>query len=356
MSRPTTTVDLRELYAGAEHEQLVLCSDPEGSYRGIIAVHSTVLGPAVGGTRFWNYASDDEAARDALRLSRGMTYKNALAGLPFGGGKAVIIGDNRTRDREGLFRAHGRFVESFGGRYITAEDVGTTPSDMEYVRSETRHVAGLAGRSGNPSPVTARGVLRAMQAAAKHRWGSDDLKGLRVAVQGCGSTGYNLAKELHARGARLVLTDVDAARAETAAREFDAVVVAPEEILDVETDVYAPCALGGVINDRSLARLKAEVVVGSANNQLSEGRHGDALEELGVTYVPDYLANAGGLINGCRELLDWDVERTLEKVRAIYDTTLLILALAKSEGVAAHRMADRLAESRLAAAAEGSLR
>ncbi len=356
MSRPLAGRDIRGLYADSGHEKVVLCSDPRSGYRGVIAVHSTALGPAVGGARFWDYASDEEASLDALRLSRGMTYKSALAGLPFGGGKAVIIGDNRTPRREEIFRAHGRFVESLGGCYITAEDVGTTPADMEYVRMETRHVAGLAGRSGNPSPVTAHGVLRAMQAAAKHRWGADDLKGVRVAVQGCGSTGYHLAKELHARGARLVVTDVDAARAETAAREFGASAVAPEEILDAETDVFAPCALGGVINDHSLARLKAGVVVGSANNQLSEERHGDALEELGITYVPDYLANAGGLINGCRELLGWDADEATAKVRAIYDTALFVLNLAKAEGVAAHRMADRLAEARLASAVERPLR
>jgi leucine dehydrogenase len=354
MSRPLTSKTIRELYAESEHEKVVLWSDPSSSYRGIIAVHSTALGPAVGGTRFWHYPSDEEASLDALRLSRGMTYKSALAGLPFGGGKAVIIGDNRTPHRESIFRAHGRFVESFGGCYITAEDVGTTPADMEYVRLETRHVAGLAGGSGNPSPVTAYGVLRAMQAAAKHRWGSDDLKGVRVAVQGCGSTGYHLARELHARGARLVVADVDAARAESAAREFGAAVVAPDEIVGVEADVFSPCALGGVINDRTLTRLKAGVVTGSANNQLGEERHGDALEELGITYVPDYLANAGGLVNGCRELLGWDVAETTQKVRAIYDTTLVVLGLAKAAGIAAHRMADRLAEARLAAAAESS--
>ena len=351
MNSPPAASNLCELYAGCEHEQVVLWSDPAGAYRGIIAVHSTALGPAVGGTRYWNYASDEEASLDALRLSRGMTYKNAMAGLPFGGGKAVIIGDNRTQDRERLFRAHGRFVESLGGRFITAEDVGTTPADMEYVRMETRHVAGLAGRSGDPSPVTARGVLRAMQAAAKHRWGSDNLYGLRVAVQGCGNTGYNLAKELRARGASLVVADVDAARAEAAAREFGASVVAPEEIVGVEADVFSPCALGGVIDDRSLARLKAEVVVGSANNQLSEERHGDALEELGITYAPDYVANAGGIINGCRELLGWDVAQTMSKVNAIYDTMLAVLAEAKATGAPAHRVADRLAEERLAAGA-----
>jgi leucine dehydrogenase len=356
MSRPLAGRNISELYAESEHEMVVLWSDPPSDYRGVIAVHSTALGPAVGGTRFWNYAGDEEASLDALRLSRGMTYKSALAGLPLGGGKAVIIGDNRTPRRESIFRAHGRFVESLGGRYITAEDVGTSPADMEYVRMETRHVAGLADRSGDPSPATAHGVLRAMRAAAKHRWGSDDLKGMRVAVQGCGHVGYHLARELHGCGARLVLADVDAARAEGAAREFGAAVVAPEEIVGAEADVFAPCALGGVIDDRALARLRAGIVVGSANNQLREERHGDALEELGVTYVPDYLANAGGLINGCRELLGWDVVRTTEKVRAIYDTTLVVLALAKAEGVAAHRMADRLAESRLAAAAGSPLR
>ncbi len=355
MNSPPAGRNLCELYAECEHEQVVLWSDPAGAYRGIIAVHSTALGPAVGGTRFWNYASDEEASLDALRLSRGMTYKNALAGLPFGGGKAVIIGDNRTQDRERLFRVHGRFVESLGGRFITAEDVGTSPADMEYVRMETRHVAGLAGASGDPSPVTARGVLRAMQAAAKHRWGADDLYGLRVAVQGCGNTGYNLAKELRARGARVVVADVDEARVGRVVGEFGAEAVEPDEIFGVEADVFAPCALGGVINDETLARLKVGVVAGSANNQLSEERHGDALEELGITYAPDYVANAGGIINGCRELLGWDVAETMSKVNAIYDTMLAILGQAKATGTPAHRVADRLAEERLAAAGAGNL-
>jgi leucine dehydrogenase len=345
-----------ELYAESEHERVVLRSDLKGGYRGIIAVHSTVLGPAVGGARFWNYASDEEASLDALRLSRGMTYKNALAGLPFGGGKAVIIGDNRVSGeaRARLFRAHGRFVESLGGLYITAEDVGTRPADMEYVRTETRHVAGLTGKSGDPSPVTAYGVLRAMQAAARHRWGSDDLSGRRVAVQGCGSTGYHLARELHGRGARLVVTDVDGARVRRVVEELGASAVAPEEIFGAEADIFAPCALGGVINDETLRRLRAGVVAGSANNQLREERHGDALEELGVTYAPDYVANAGGIINGCRELLNWTVEQAATKTHAIYDTTLNVLRLAAEAGIPAHRMADRLAGARLSAArAEG---
>jgi len=347
---------ISELYAESGHERVVLCSDPEVDYRGIIAVHSTALGPAVGGTRFWNYASDEEASLDALRLSRGMTYKNALAGLPFGGGKSVIIGDNRVggEARERLFRAHGRFVESFGGLYITAEDVGTRPADMEYVRAETRHVAGLTGKSGDPSPVTAHGVLRAMQAAAKHRWGSEDLSGRVVAVQGCGSTGYYLARELHERGARLVVTDVDGERVRRVVEELGASSVAPEEIFGAEADIFAPCALGGVINDETLRRLRAGVVTGSANNQLREERHGDALEELGVTYAPDYVANAGGIINGCRELLGWTAGQAAAKAHAIYDTTLNVLQLAAEAGIPAHRMADRLAESRLSAAkAEG---
>lgn len=352
MSHTPESRTIRELYVESEHEKVVLCSDPEGDYRGVIAVHSTALGPAVGGTRFWNYASDEEAVRDALRLSRGMTYKNALAGLPFGGGKAVIIGDNRVAGeaRERIFRAHGRFVESLGGLYITAEDVGTSPNDMEYVSVETRHVAGLQGKSGNPSPVTAYGVLRAMQAAAMHRWGSDDLSGRRVAIQGCGSTGFHLAGELHKRGARLVVTDTDEGRAGRVVEELSATAVAPDEIFDVEADIFAPCALGGIINDRTLPRLKVGVVAGSANNQLAEERHGDALEEMGITYAPDYVANAGGIINGCRELLGWGIDPTKAKVHAIYDTVLHVLRSADAAGIPAHRMADRLAAARLAAA------
>jgi leucine dehydrogenase len=349
MNQTSADKKICELYAEAEHEKVVLWSDPKSDYRGIIAVHSTVLGTAVGGTRFWHYTSDEEASRDALRLSRGMTYKNALAGLPFGGGKSVIIGDNRIggEARERILRAHGRFVESLGGLYITAEDVGTTPADMEYVKMETRHVSGLQGKSGNPSPVTAYGVLRAMQAAAQHRWGSDDLSGRRVAIQGCGSTGYYLAKELQQCGARLIVTDVDAARVQRVVEEFGASVVSPEEIFGVEADIFAPCALGGIINDETLPQLKVGVVAGSANNQLSEERHGNALEELGITYAPDYVANAGGIINGCRELLGWELDQTIPKVRAIYDTVQRVLELAAEAGIPAHRMADRLAEARL---------
>ncbi|HXD30526.1 MAG TPA: Glu/Leu/Phe/Val dehydrogenase [Pyrinomonadaceae bacterium] len=339
-----------ELYAEAEHEQVVLWADTSCNYRGIIAIHSTALGPAVGGTRFWNYASDEEASLDALRLSKGMSYKNAMACLPFGGGKAVMIGDNKTKDREAIFRAHGRFVESLKGRYITAEDIGTRPSDMEYVALETRHVAGLPGHSGDPSPVTARGVFRALQACARHRWGSADVNGRTVAIQGVGSTGYNLARELHEAGAKLIVSDVDAERVAKLVAEFGATSLPPGEIFSATADIFSPCAMGGIINDTSIPQLKAEVVVGSANNQLLEPRHGDVLNEMGILYAPDYVANAGGMINGCRDLLGWDVGDTMEKVQELYDTMLELLDQAKAEGIAPFRKADQMAEARLASA------
>ena len=261
--------------AGMGHEQIALGSDPASGYRGIVAIHSTRLGPALGGTRFWNYDSDEDAITDALRLSRGMTYKNAVAGLNLGGGKSVILGNNRTKNREAIFRAHGRLVESLGGKYITAEDVGTSTSDMAFVHMETNHVAGLAGKSGDPSPVTAHGVFRAIQASAKERWGSDDLTGKTVAIQGCGSVGRYLATELHEAGAKLIVTDIDPARANEVASATGATVVEPDAIYDVEADIFAPCALGGIINDDTVPRLNVEIVAGGANNQLLEQRHGN---------------------------------------------------------------------------------
>jgi leucine dehydrogenase len=338
---------------GGDHERVVLCEDEGSGYRAVVAVHSTALGPALGGTRLWNYESVDEAVADALRLARGMTYKNALAGLPFGGGKSVVIADGRSIDREKIFRAHGRFVETFGGGYVTAEDVGTSPADMELVARETRHVAGLADRSGDPSPHTAHGVFRAMQAAARFRWGADSLAGRSVAVQGCGNVGLNLARELRREGARLFVADVDEARAERAARELDAQRVAAGEIYDAAADVFAPCALGGVVNDDTLARLRAEIVCGAANNQLLEARHGDALHARGVLYAPDYAANAGGVVNGCRELLGWTPEQSAHKIHSLYDTLLSIFTLARDENIPTHAAADRLAEARLRAGEDG---
>jgi leucine dehydrogenase len=331
------------------HEQVVLCHDESSGYRGIVAIHSTMLGPALGGTRFWQYGSDEEAIVDALRLARGMTYKNAVAGLNLGGGKSVIIGDNRTTDREMLFRAHGRFVESLGGRYITAEDVGTSTSDMDYVHMETDYVTGLAGRSGDPSPVTAHGVFRAIQASAKHRWGSDDLVGRTVSLQGCGHVGYYLAKELHQAGAKLVVTDIDEDRVRRVVQDFGADTVETDDIYGVKADIFAPCALGAVVNDSTISRLAVEIVAGAANNQLQEPRHGDKLEEMGILYAPDYVANAGGVINVYSELAGWSSARAFRKADEIYDAVLRVFAIAKEDGVATHIAADRLAEQRIAA-------
>src|SRR5688500_18559769 len=319
--------------AGMGHEQVVLCHDPSAGYRGIIAIHSTILGPALGGTRFWSYASDDEAIVDALRLARGMTYKNAVAGLNLGGGKSVIIGDNRTKSRELLFRAHGRFVESLGGRYITAEDVGTSTADMDFVHMETDYVAGLAGRSGDPSPVTAHGTFRAIQASAKWRWGSDDLSGRTVTIQGCGNVGAYLAGELKESGAKLVVTDIDAARVKRVVDATGAKTVAPTEIYAQKADIFAPCALGAVVNDETIPQLKVEIVAGAANNQLLEERHGVELERRGILYAPDYVANAGGVINVYSELAGWDPDRSIRKADEIYDTILGVYEIAKADGL-----------------------
>ena len=342
-------MNLFDTISSMGHEQLVVCHDPAAGYRGIIAIHSTVLGPALGGTRFWKYGSDEEAIVDALRLARGMTYKNAVAGLNLGGGKSVIIGDNKTADRELIFRAHGRFVESLGGRYITAEDVGTSTADMDYVHMETDYVSGLAGRSGDPSPVTAHGVFRAIQASAKYRWGSDDISGKTISVQGCGHVGYYLAKELHEAGSKLVVTDIDAERVKRVVSEFGAKAVGTDEIYAVTADIFAPCALGAIINDKTIPQLKVAIVAGAANNQLLEEHHGDALEARGITYAPDYVANAGGVINVYGELAGWTSARSFRKADEIYDTVLKVFEIAKTEKIPTYLAADRLAEQRIRA-------
>ena len=330
------------------HEQLVVCFDRATGYRGIICVHDTTLGPALGGTRFWQYASDEEAIVDALRLARGMTYKNAVAGLNLGGGKAVIIGDNRTVNREMIFRAHGRFVESLGGRYVTAEDVGTSTADMDFVHMETEYVAGLANRSGDPSPVTARGVFRAIQACAKHRWGKDTLNGKTVSVQGAGNVGYFLCQELDAAGASTIVSDIDPARVKRCVDDFGSTPVALDEIYGVKADVFAPCALGGIINDETIPQLKVEIVCGAANNQLLEERHGEMLAKRGILYAPDFVANAGGVINVYSELAGWTRERSLRKADEIYHTTLGMFQIAREHGLPAFEAAERLAEQRIA--------
>lgn len=333
------------------YESVVSGVDDAAGYHGLIFIHSTALGPAVGGTRFWGYKSEEEAITDGLRLSRGMTYKNALAGLPCGGGKSIIMRPHGAFDREQIFRVHGRLVESAGGKYITAEDVGTSPADMEWVRRETNHVAGLQGKSGDPSPKTARGVFRAIQACALHRFSTDDLRGKTVAIQGCGHVGYYLAQELAKAGARLVVADVDQGKADRLVKEFGATPLNPDEILSAKADILAPCALGGIINDETIFRLQTGIIAGGANNQLLEPRHGDALERRKILYAPDYAANSGGVINGCcREMLAWDEQATNAKIDAIYQTILNIFKLSAQDRIPTYQAADQLAEERLAQA------
>lgn len=339
-----------ESMATLGHEQVVCCYDKSTGYKGIIAIHDTTLGPALGGTRFWNYVNDDEAITDALRLSRGMTYKNAVAGLNLGGGKSVIIGDNRAQNRELIFRAHGRFVESLGGRYVTAEDVGTSTGDMDYVHMETEYVAGLANRSGDPSPVTAHGVFRSIEASAQYRWGSSSLTGKTIIVQGLGNVGTYLCKELHAAGAKLIVADIRKEKVEHAVKEFGATAVSDSEIYAQKADIFAPCALGAIINDDTIPQLKVEIVCGGSNNQLLEPKkHGEALEKRNILYAPDFVANAGGVINVYSELAGWTRERALRKADEIFDTLLGVYGIAKEKGIASYEAADELAERRLAA-------
>src|SRR3989442_2393793 len=277
---------LFSLLAEHDHEQLSVYYEPSCGYRGIIVIHSTVLGPALGGTRFWSYRTDGEALVDCLRLARGMTYKAAVAGLNLGGGKSLILGDNRTTRREALFRAHGRHVESLKGRYFTAEDVGTSTSDMEYIKAETNHVTGLIGKSGDPSPVTAYGVYRGIKACAAYRYGSDRLTGKTVALQGCGSVGYHLAKLLYAEGVKLVCTDIDPQRVKRVVDECGATAVAPVEIYGVPADGFGPGALGAVINDDTIRRLEVEIVAGGGENQLAANRHRAPVTERRPTAPP----------------------------------------------------------------------
>lgn len=338
---------LFEMMQEQGHEQVVFCSEPAAGYKGIIAIHNTTLGPALGGTRFWNYATEDEAIVDALRLAKGMTYKAAVAGLNLGGGKSVIIGDPRTTRREMIFRAHGRFVNTLKGRYITAEDVGTGVEDMDFVQMETDHVAGIAGRSGDPSPVTAYGTYRGIKACAKEKYGSDSLKDITIAVQGAGHVGYYLCELLAEEGAKLIVTDIDEARVNQVVDAFGAKAVAPDAIYGVDAQVFAPCALGAIVNDKTLPQFKFEIIAGAANNQLAEARHGDELDKRKIVYAPDYVINAGGLINVYGELNGWSSDRSKRKAGEIYDTLLDLFELEKKEGLPTYEAADRLAERRI---------
>ncbi len=333
-----------------DHEQVVFCHNKDVGLKAIIAIHNTALGPALGGTRMWNYKTEDEALIDVLRLSKGMSYKAAAAGLNLGGGKAVIIGDPKTQKSEALFRAFGRFVNSLNGRYITAEDVGTTVREMEYVFMETPWVTGIPkafGGSGDPSPYTAHGVLMGIKASVKEQFKTDSLKGIRIAVQGLGNVGYHLVEYLAKEQAVLTVTDIDAEKTKRVSAQFGAKAVGPDEIISVECDVFSPCALGAVINDTSIRQLKTKVVCGGANNQLAEPRHGDMLREMGILYAPDYVTNAGGLMNVFVELEGYSPDRALDKTIQVYDNLLKVFAIANRDGVGTHTAADRMAEERI---------
>jgi len=338
-------------------EQLCFFHDKSTGLKAITAIHNTVLGPALGGSRFWDYANEDEATEDALRLARGMTYKSALAGLALGGGKTVIWGDPSVlrKDpikREAFWRAFGRYLEGLNGRYITAEDVGTSTQDMVYVNMETDHVVGLPGRSGDPSPYTARGVFKSILACCQHVYGSDDITGKVVAVQGVGNVGYYLCRYLHESGAKLVVSDIKQESIDRVVKEFGATVVAPDKIYGVECDIYAPCALGATVNDDTIEKFKCKIICGGANNVLRDAPvHGKALQTRGIIYAPDYLANAGGVINVSYERAEggYNEEASLRDIDFIYTRMLDILNISKDTGRLTYEVADELAEKRIEA-------
>jgi valine dehydrogenase (NAD+) len=349
------TEDGTDVFAG-DHEQVVFCHDPASGLRAIIALHSTALGPGLGGTRFYPYASTTEAIADALHLSRGMTYKNAVAGLDLGGGKAVIIGDPSRDKTPQLLRAYGRFVQSLGGRYVTACDVGTYVADMDVVAEECDFVTGRSeanGGAGDSSVLTALGVFQGMRAAAAHRWGPDTLSGRRVGIAGVGKVGHLLAGLLLEDGADVVVTDVSDAALSRVRDEHPEVQVvgSTEELVAGAIDVYAPCALGGALTPDVVAGLKAQVVCGAANNQLAEPAVADQLREREITYAPDYVVNAGGVIQVADELHGFDFERARERTLKIFDATAAVLAEAAAEGITTSLAADRLAERRIGAVA-----
>jgi leucine dehydrogenase len=333
-----------------DHEQVIFCHDKSVGLKAIIAIHNTALGPALGGTRMWNYKNENDALVDVLRLSRGMTYKAAAAGLNLGGGKAVIIGDSKTQKTEGLFRAFGQFINTLNGKYITAEDVGTCEKDMEYIFMETQWVTGIPkdfGGSGDPSPYTAHGVLMGIKATAKEKLGTDNLKGMRVAVQGLGNVGTNLVKYLVAEGAKVIVADIDQDKVKLHHDLYGADVTTPDLILSTDCEILAPCALGAVVNDQTIQRFKCKAIAGGANNILAEARHGDQLRELDILYAPDYVVNAGGLMNVFVELEGYSPDRAFEKTRKVYDNVTKVFELAKRDGIGTHTAADRMAEERM---------
>lgn len=334
------------------HEQIVFCNDKDTGLKAIIGIHNTVLGPALGGTRMWNYANEWEALNDVLRLSRGMTFKSAVTGLNLGGGKAVIIGDAKTQKTPELMKKFGEYVHSLSGKYITAEDVGMETADMDLVREVTPYVTGISeakGGAGNPSPITAYGVFMGMKAAAKHQFGTDHLKGKKVLVQGIGHVGETLVKYLTEEDARVFITDINEDRLLEVSRTYGATILTDKDIYAADVDIYAPCALGATINDTTITKLKATVIAGAANNQLAEeNKHGLILKEKGIVYAPDFLINAGGIINVYAELEGYGKDEIIKKTENIYHTTLEILKQADAENITTHQSALRVAQNRIA--------
>jgi leucine dehydrogenase len=341
-------MDLFGLLTSYDYGEVHLGRDAASGMQCIVAIHDTRLGPAIGGCRFLEYDNERDAVVDALRLARGMTYKAALAGLAHGGGKTVLLRPRRLYDRAAIFHAFGRFIDGLGGRYYTAEDSGTGIEDMEVVRTVTKQVVGTGSGSGDPSPFTALGVRRGIEACVKLRLGKGSLEGIHVAVQGVGHVGYHLCRELHTQGATLTVADIDVLKAERAQREFGASVVPIDRIFDVECDVLSPCALGSALNDDTILRLRCRIVAGAANNQLAEPRHGDALNARGILYAPDYAINAGGLINVAEELISYDAARARELTMKVYDTLYEIAQRSTATLTPTYRVADLMVEERLA--------
>ena len=338
-----------ELYG---HKKVVFCSDPDTGLKAIIAVHDTTLGPALGGTRMWAYKSETEALQDVLRLSKTMTYKSAVAGLNLGGGKAVIIGDSRKDKTEALLRKFGRFVKNLNGEFIAAEDVGTNPKDMEYIRMETQHVTGVPesiGGSGDPAPIAALGVFMGIKACVKELYGNDKLTGRSVIVQGIGHVGENLVKLLRDENAKVYASDINEEQLGKVAKKYGAEAISNNSIFDIDADIYAPCALGATINTQTIAKLKCGIIAGSANNQLADEQlHGRMLLDKGVLFAPDYVINAGGIINCYSELMGFSKKRTMQLTENIYEATRNVLKLSKAENISTIEAANKIAEKRIA--------
>ena len=333
------------------HEQIVFCHDKDTGLKAIIGVHNTVLGPALGGTRMWKYTNEWEALNDVLRLSRGMTFKSAISGLNLGGGKAVIIGDSKVDKTPEMIAKFGQFVNSLSGKYITAEDVGTTTADMDLIKQHTNYVTGISesiGGSGNPSPVTAYGVYMGMKAAAKYQFGSDNLEGKIVLVQGIGHVGETLVELITKEGALVQIADINEARLQEVGAKYGAKVFSGGDLYGADVDIYAPCALGATINDDTIEKIKAKVIAGAANNQLAvEQIHGARLQERGILYAPDFLINAGGIINVYGEIAGYGKEEAMRRTQNIYNTTLDIFNYAKENNITTHQAAMRMAQERI---------